>query len=204
MINLSFRILVQKYMNGRKSYILKKCQNSDILHIKLKIRLKQSVSSMQIRSAWEWYHWKGLEKALKRTSAAIGFWFFNFNLEYLKNLQTFSSASYKNPSNPSISSTDGLYGHKPQTTIFSTKPGPKMQESQQLFFGGRLWTIPTARNINQSSGALWRIFSSDKSAPANRKKGFYTNRVPKKQEVEGIIVSSGSELWGLFKYSRSN
>ncbi len=25
-INLSFRILVQKYMNGRKPYILKKCQ----------------------------------------------------------------------------------------------------------------------------------------------------------------------------------
>jgi hypothetical protein len=36
--------------------------------------------------------------------------------------------------------------------------------------------------------------SSNKSAPANRKKGFYTIRVPKKQEVGGIFVFSGSEL----------
>jgi hypothetical protein len=38
------------------------------------------------------------------------------------------------------------------------------------------------------------FFHQIKGAPANRKTGFYTNRVPKKQEVEGIIVSSGSEL----------
>jgi hypothetical protein len=35
--------------------------------------------------------------------------------------------------------------------------------------------------------ALWRIFSSNKSAPANRKKEFYTNPVPKKQEIGGIL-----------------
>ncbi len=29
--------------------------------------------------------------------------------------------------------------------------------------------IPTSRNPNQNSAALWRIFSSNKSAPANRK-----------------------------------
>jgi hypothetical protein len=44
------------------------------------------------------------------------------------------------------------------------------------------------------SAALWRIFSSNKSAPANRKTGFYTNRVPKKQKVGGIFVFSGSEV----------
>jgi hypothetical protein len=49
---------------------------------------------------------------------------------------------------------------------------------------------------------LW-IFSSNKSASANRKKGFYTNHVPKNQEDGGIFEFSGSELWTLFKYSRS-
>ncbi len=55
----------------------------------------------------------------------------------------------------------------------------------------------TNRNPNQNSAALWRIFSSNKSAPANRKEGFYTNCVPKRQEV------GGSELRSLYKYSRS-
>jgi hypothetical protein len=32
------------------------------------------------------------------------------------------------------------------------------------------------------------IFSSNKSAPANKKKGVYTKRVPKKPEVRGIFV----------------
>jgi hypothetical protein len=45
-----------------------------------------------------------------------------------------------------------------------------------------------SRNPNQNSATLWRIFSSDKSAPANRNKGFNTNRVPKKQEVIGFFV----------------
>jgi hypothetical protein len=39
---------------------------------------------------------------------------------------------------------------------------------------------------NQNSAALWRIFSTNKSAPANGKKGFYTNRDPNKQGV-GLI-----------------
>jgi hypothetical protein len=33
-----------------------------------------------------------------------------------------------------------------------------------------------------------RFFLSNKSAPANRKKGFYTNRDPNKQEVGCIFV----------------
>jgi hypothetical protein len=31
------------------------------------------------------------------------------------------------------------------------------------------------------------VFSSNKSAPANRQKGFYTNRDPNKQEVGFIL-----------------
>jgi hypothetical protein len=51
---------------------------------------------------------------------------------------------------------------------------------------------------------LW-IFSSNKSAPANRKtvNVFYANRDPNKQEGGFIFARSGSEL-RLFKYSRWN
>jgi hypothetical protein len=47
--------------------------------------------------------------------------------------------------------------------------------------------IPSSRNPNQNTAAPWLIFSSKKSAPANRKKGFYTNPVSKKQGIRGIL-----------------
>ncbi len=59
--------------------------------------------------------------------------------------------------------------------------GPKMRKSQQLVFGLQLVRRIFAetlrsRNQNQNNATLWRIFSSNKGAPANRKKRFYTNR----------------------------
>ncbi len=51
----------------------------------------------------------------------------------------------------------------------------------------------TSSNPNQNSTTQWRIFSSNKSAPANREKRFYTNRYPNKHEVRFIFVWSGSE-----------
>jgi hypothetical protein len=45
-----------------------------------------------------------------------------------------------------------------------------MRESQQLFFGGRLVSRIFEEFQNpeiQNSAALWQIFSSNKSAPAN-------------------------------------
>ncbi len=36
--------------------------------------------------------------------------------------------------------------------------------------------------------ALWRIFSSNKNAPANSKKGFYITRLPYNEEVRWIFV----------------
>jgi hypothetical protein len=51
-----------------------------------------------------------------------------------------------------------------------------------------------SRNPNKNGAALWRIFSSNKSAPANRKKGFYTSRLPKNEEIGGIFVFNGYEL----------
>ncbi len=80
-----------------------------------------------------------------------------------------------------------------ETAIFYAKPrAPKMQESQQLFFGLRLvsrifeeFLHPEIKTkIVQHFGR----FFSNKSAPANRKKGFYTNCDPNKQEVVFIFV----------------
>jgi hypothetical protein len=83
---------------------------------------------------------------------------------------------------------------------FSAKPGSRNAGSQQLFFEDGSWVeyLQISRNPNLRSAALWGIFS-----PANRKKGFYTNRVPKKQEVRGNFVWGGSEFWSFLEYSRS-
>jgi hypothetical protein len=35
-------------------------------------------------------------------------------------------------------------------------------------------------------------FSSNKSVPANRKKGFYASRLPKNEEIGGFFVFKGS------------
>jgi hypothetical protein len=53
---------------------------------------------------------------------------------------------------------------------------------------------PSFRNPNQNRGALWRIFSSNESAPANSKTGFYAVRDLNKQEVGVIFALNGSEL----------
>ncbi len=65
-----------------------------------------------------------------------------------------------------------------------------MRERYQLFFGLQLAgkKIPSFRNPNQNRAALWRIFSSDESAPANRKTGFYADRDPNKKEVGFIFA----------------
>jgi hypothetical protein len=54
--------------------------------------------------------------------------------------------------------------------------------------------IPTYRNPNQNSAALWRIFPYNKNAPANRKEGLSTSRLLKNEEIGGIFVFSGSEF----------
>ncbi len=43
-------------------------------------------------------------------------------------------------------------------------------------------------------GSPWRIFSSNKNAPANRKAGFYTSRLPKSEEIREIFVLSRKKL----------
>ncbi len=74
----------------------------------------------------------------------------------------------------------GLYVHKLRS--FPPNRAPKMREIQQLFLGLRV----VSRIFEENQ--LWRIFSTNKSATANRKKGFYINRDPNKQEVGFIFV----------------
>jgi hypothetical protein len=142
-------------------------------------------------------------QALKRTSTAV-LDFFILVLNIWKDFKVLSRFIQK------CLYSSLLFGARvvcAQTEIFSTKPVSKIAGSQQLFFGLRLVRrifeeILTSRNLNQNSATLWQIFSSNKSAPANRKKGFYTSRDPNKKEVGLIFVWSGSELWNLFKYSK--
>jgi hypothetical protein len=72
------------------------------------------------------------------------------------------------------------------SNLFCQNWAPKILESQKLFFRGRL-VSRIFENSNLNSAALWRIFSSNKSAPAIRRKGS-TNRAPKKQEIGGVFV----------------
>ncbi len=85
----------------------------------------------------------------------------------------------KKASNPPTCWDYRLYGHKPQS--FPPNQSSKMRESQQLVFGLRL--VSNIRNPKKNNTTLWRIFSLNKHAPANRKKGFYKNRNPNKQVV---------------------
>jgi hypothetical protein len=77
--------------------------------------------------------------------------------------------------------TSCLFGSRfacAQTTIFSTEPCSKNagETSIVLWITAHEYRILTSRDPNQNRAALWRIFSSNKSAPANRKTGFYANR----------------------------
>jgi hypothetical protein len=68
---------------------------------------------------------------------------------------------------PSFSSEDGLCVRKPGS--FPTNRSPKMRELHFMFKGRFGVSQPVRKSACE---ALWRIFSSNKSSPANRKKGF--------------------------------
>jgi hypothetical protein len=62
------------------------------------------------------------------------------------------------------------------------------EKSIVLWIVAPKYKIPSFRNPNQNRAALWQVFSSNESAPANRKTGFYANREPNKQEVGFIFA----------------
>jgi hypothetical protein len=69
--------------------------------------------------------------------------------------------------------------------IFFTEPCSKIGERHQLFFGLRLVSKEFQHPAIQTKKEqhFWQIFSSNKSAPANEKTGFYANSDLNKQEV---------------------
>jgi hypothetical protein len=84
-------------------------------------------------------------------------------------------SKYKNASNPPTSLADGLCVHKQS---FQRTGLQKMQEVNILYLKASL--VSPNGPWKTAVAVLWRIFSSNKSEPANRKKGFYTTRLPKK------------------------
>jgi len=64
-----------------------------------------------------------------------------------------------------------------QTAIFFNEPVSKQCRIYNLYVEGDL--VPPKRARNTGCTGLWRIFSSNKRVPANRKKGFHTIRLPK-------------------------
>jgi hypothetical protein len=96
---------------------------------------------------------------LKRTSTALGFLFFIFDLEYLIRVQS------SEPLHAKMNPTSYLFSSRfacAQTAIFSNEPNraPKMQERHNLFFGVRLVSKefqPTAiqTKIEQHFGGIF-------------------------------------------------
>ncbi len=91
-----------------------------------------NVPSGQIGSAWEWYHWIGLEKDINRYMFSI----FIFWIWIFEKTSKFWAASCKKASYPPACSVDGLHVLKPWSV--SPNRAPKMRERYQLFFGLRL------------------------------------------------------------------
>jgi hypothetical protein len=77
-----------------------------------------------------------------------------------------------------------------QHAIFFTEQCSKNAEeiSIVLWIAARKQRIPSFRNTNHKRAALWRIFSSNESAPANRKTALYADGEPNKQEVGFIFA----------------
>jgi hypothetical protein len=73
---------------------------------------------------------------------------------------------------------------------FSPNRAPKMRERYQLFFGLRLASKKCHHSAIQTEIELHFVgfFSSNESAPANRKTGFYADRDPNKQEFGFIFA----------------
>jgi hypothetical protein len=138
---------------------------------------------------------------LKRTSTALGFSILILTLNIWKDFKVLGiwAASYENPSNhPILLRQAGCMGTSRNLFPRTSHEKYERVNNFSLEIGKGVEYFPTFRNPNQNIAALWQIFSSNKIVQANRKKGFYTSRVPKKQKVGGFFVWSGSELWSLF------
>ncbi len=78
--------------------------------------------------------------------------------------------------------TGCMYANRP---LFQQTGLQKLRELYIFCLEGGLVSPKRARNTG--CAAFWRIFSSNKSVPANRKKGFFGSRLPKNEEIKGTV-----------------
>ncbi len=155
------------------------------------------ILSGQIGSAWEWYHWIGLEKDINRYGFIFYFWSWIFDKS-----SKFWASSCKKESNLLLFWI-GL--HVLKQRFFPPNWTPKLQERHQLFFGLRL-VSKEFQHLAIQTKVEQRIFSSNKSAPANRKTGFYANRdKPWSEQAGGWIHFCMKQLktWKSFQIFKS-
>ncbi len=123
------------------------------------------VPSGQIGSAWEWYHWIGLDKDINR----YRFLFFIFDLEYLIRVQ--NSEPLHSKLNPT-SCLFGLWLECTKTTIFSAElcsknardtsifQDPAIQTKIEHHFGGFFHQIKVRQPIGRQDSMQTMIRTS--------------------------------------------
>ncbi len=95
-----------------------------------------------------------------------------------------------------------------QISLFSAEPCSKSAGKSTIVLRIimarelNIWRITTSHNPNQNRAAFWRIFLTNKNAPANRKKDSIQTMIRTSRRLDSFFVWSGSELWSLFKYSK--
>jgi hypothetical protein len=137
---------------------------------------------------------------MKRTSTAIGFWFFNFSFAYLKRLQ--SSEPLNTKMNPTPCLFRSRFGQNPFFLLLSRfyLLKKKPQRVALVWFGLLDVGIFYSRTVIQRTIVDFPAFldhgSAEKIAVCS-----HANHDPNKQEVGFMIEWSGSEIWSFFKYS---
>ncbi len=154
------------------------------------------VLSGQIESAWEWYHWLGLEKNRHRFSI------FSFQFWIFKNTSKFWAASYKNESNLLlVRITVCIESFLPigWCTFIRWKNPPK--GCTILVWIAGCWTILLTSHNPKNNCWLSGIFGA---RFGGKDCGLWppTNRNPNKQKVRFIFEWSSSELQSFFKNSK--
>ncbi len=136
------------------------------------------VPSGQIRSAWEWYHWIGQEKGIN-------------HYRFLIFLLTLNSEPLHTKIHLIILLLRQAGFMCTNHNLF-IQTGPQKCRPYPFFVWrtarSRTWRISTIRNSNQNSAAHWRVFSSNKSVPVNRKQSFYTSGLTKNEEIACIFI----------------
>jgi hypothetical protein len=109
-------------------------------------------------------------------------------LEFLICFQSSDPLKTKKTSSPLTSLAAGLCVRK--LLSFSTNLFPKNGGTVHFMFATVLCLPNGAEYYTVAQcAALRRIFSSNKSVPANRETGFYTSHLPKNEEIGAFLYS---------------